>query len=189
MEPPSPGTAKDCWQETPVCHPALALPGLSGKSHPALALPEKTGKNHPYATQLWHCQCFFGFRCFFATQLWHCQGILAPWRPYVLASPTSHSANCNAACANCNASSLALPVQWSHKRYEPNRKEHPHVHRTLHRVLHRHDPRHCLCLPLHPCSAGKVSPLSSPDNLFLSHTPSCEGPGFGAFARLAAKAC
>ena len=146
QEPPSSGTAKDRWRETPVCHPALALP------------------------------VFFRFRCFFATQLWHCQGILAPWRPYVLASPTSHSANCNAACANCNASSLALPVQWSHKRYEPNRKEHPHVHRTLHRVLHRHDPRHCLCLPLHPCSAGKVSPLSSPDNLFLSHTPSCEGP-------------
>lgn len=64
MEPPSPGTAKDCWQETPVCHPALALPGLSGKSHPALALPEKTGKNHPYATQLWHCQCFLAFGVF-----------------------------------------------------------------------------------------------------------------------------
>ena len=81
MEPPSPGTAKDCWQETPVCHPALAL-------------PEKTGKNHPYATQLWHCQ-----------------GILAPWLPYVLASPTSHSANCNAACANCNENPIAMPVQ------------------------------------------------------------------------------
>ena len=56
MEPPSPGTAKDCWQETPVCHPALALPGLSGKSHPALALPMFLGVEGALATQDWHCQ-------------------------------------------------------------------------------------------------------------------------------------
>lgn len=84
MEPPSPGTAKDCWQETPVCHPALALPGLSGKSHPALALPEKTGKNHPYATQLWHCQCFLAF------------GVFSPLgigtaKDYWRGAPTGHS--------------------------------------------------------------------------------------------------
>lgn len=94
VAPLNTGTARPFWRGAPMRHSTLALPGLSGRSHPALALPEKTGKNHPYATQLWHCQ-----------------GILAPWLPYVLASPTSHSANCNAACANCNENPIAMPVQ------------------------------------------------------------------------------
>lgn len=59
-----------------------------------------------------------------ATQDWHCQGILAPWRP--VPSPfTPHSANCNAACANCNASLPVPPVKWPHKRNEASRKERP----------------------------------------------------------------
>ena len=48
-------------------------------------------------------------------------GALAPCAPPF----TPHSANCNAACANYNASLPAPPVKWPHKRYEPSRKERP----------------------------------------------------------------
>lgn len=98
QEPPSSGTARKNWQESPVRHPALALPVFFGFRcffrHSGLALPKIIGVERPRVTQDWHCQ-----------------GILAPWLPYVLASPTSHSANCNAACANCNENPIAMPVQ------------------------------------------------------------------------------
>lgn len=98
QKPPSSGTARKNWQESPVRHPALALPVFFWLSvffrHSGLALPKIIGVERPRATQDWHCQ-----------------GILAPWLPYVLASPTSHSANCNAACANCNENPIAMPVQ------------------------------------------------------------------------------
>ena len=48
-------------------------------------------------------------------------GALAPCAPPF----TPHSANCNAACANCNASLPAPPVKWPRKRHEPSRKERP----------------------------------------------------------------
>lgn len=75
------GTASVFWLSVFFRHSGLALPKIIGVERPR------------------------------ATQDWHCQGILAPWLPYVLASPTSHSANCNAACANCNENPIAMPVQ------------------------------------------------------------------------------
>ena len=79
--PTIPGTASVFWLSVFFRHSGLALPGIVGVGR------------------------------VLAIQDWHCQGILAPWPPYVLASPTSHSANCNAACANCNENPIAMPVQ------------------------------------------------------------------------------
>lgn len=88
------GTARFIWQE-PLSSGAANVPWRGrGARHSGLALP-----------------MFLGVGRVLAIQDWHCQGILAPWLPYVLASPTSHSANCNAACANCNENPIAMPVQ------------------------------------------------------------------------------
>ena len=58
MAPLSVGTAEDYWRGGPRCHPALALPTISGICHSALALPRIIGAEAPDATQLWHCQRF-----------------------------------------------------------------------------------------------------------------------------------
>ena len=171
------GTARFIWQQPLSSGTANVSWRGRGPRHPGLALPKIIGLGRAFAAERWHCQRLLVWNAHAPPGIGTAR---ESWRP-VPPPFTPHSANCNAACANCNASSLVPPVKWPHKRYEPNRKEHPHVHRTLHRVLHRHDPRHCLCLPLHPCSAGKVSPLSSPDNLFLSHTPFLRRPRFGGF--------
>ena len=88
------GTARFIWQQPLSSGTANVSWRGRGPRHPGLALPKIIGVERPRATRDWHCQ-----------------GILAPWRPYVLASPTSHSANCNAACANCNENPIAMPVQ------------------------------------------------------------------------------
>ncbi len=58
FSPLSVGTARNNWQKTPVRHPALALPGLSGGSHSGLALPGIAGVRRVFATEVWHCQGF-----------------------------------------------------------------------------------------------------------------------------------
>ena len=54
--------------------------------HPALALPGISGRNRPPATELWHCQGFLAS----ATQFWHCQRFLAETG---LSPPSSGTAN------------------------------------------------------------------------------------------------
>lgn len=107
VAPLNAGTARFIWQEPLSSGTARDCWRGRGPRHPGLALPGFSGGERSCATQDWHCQ-----------------GILAPWRP-VPPPFTPHSANCNAACANCNASLPAPPVKWPHKRYEPSRKERP----------------------------------------------------------------
>lgn len=64
--------------------------------HSRLALPGLSGRSHSALA----LPMFLGVEEALATRDWHCQG-MAPSR---LSAP---------------------PVKWPHKRYEPNRKEHP----------------------------------------------------------------
>ena len=121
VAPLNAGTARLFWRGAPMRHSTLALPGLSGRSHSALALPMFLGVEGALATRDWHCQVFLAGSARAPPRI----GIARESRRPVPPPFTPHSANCNAACANCNASLPAPPVKWPHKRYEPNRKEHP----------------------------------------------------------------
>ena len=116
VAPLNAGTARFFWRGALVRHSRLALPGLSGRSHSALALPMFLDVEEALATRDWHCQ-----------RLLAREG-LSPLnagtaKDYWRGAPTRHSGL--ALPGNGALAPLCAACKVTHKRYEPNRKEHP----------------------------------------------------------------